>query len=204
MITEQVINAAIDADLVIADLTGHDPNVFYELAIRHMEEKPVIHMHPTTEAPPFDIYDYRFIKFDLTHWDRIARARHDLADQVNAVLEPDYKVSNPIMRARGTIELRRTADPKDKILSDLVKRFERLENRQRLENYLRNIGSVGSGLSLGALALTPSSTMTAAPVQAGTEFLEHYLFSSPHAGITEPPKLDDHKKPDTPSSNDDD
>ncbi len=204
MITEQVINAAIDADLVIADLTGHDPNVFYELAIRHMEEKPVIHMLPTTEAPPFDIYDYRFIKFDLTHWDRIVRARHDLADQVNAVLEPDYKVSNPIMRARGTLELRRTADPKEKILSDLVKRFERLENRQRLENYLRNIGSVGSGLSLGALALTPSSTMTAAPLLPGTEFLEHYLFSSPHAGITEPPKLDDYKKPDTPSSNDDD
>ena len=36
MITDQVISSVLDDDLVIADLTGHNPNAFYELAIRHM------------------------------------------------------------------------------------------------------------------------------------------------------------------------
>lgn len=160
-------------------------------------------MLPTTEVPPFDVHDYRFIEFDLTYYSRLLRARRDLADQVNAVLAPDYKVSNPIMRARGTLELRRTADPKDKILSDLVKRFERLENRQRLENHLRDIGSVGSGLSLGALGPTPSSTMTAAPLLPGTDLVRKHLLSLNRPEIDEFLKVYDYKKPGTPSSNDD-
>ncbi len=44
LITDQIIGAIIEADLVVADLTGANPNAFHELAIRHMEEGIVIHM----------------------------------------------------------------------------------------------------------------------------------------------------------------
>mgnify|MGYP003877561775 CR=1 FL=1 len=41
-ITVQIIDHLIKDDLVIADLSEHNPNVFYELAIRHVTNKPVI------------------------------------------------------------------------------------------------------------------------------------------------------------------
>src|SRR5215472_13179804 len=44
MITLQVLRAVQESDLVIADLTGHNPNVLYELAVRHAMEKPIIHV----------------------------------------------------------------------------------------------------------------------------------------------------------------
>src|SRR5690349_10032057 len=34
-ITTQIVADLIEADLLVADLTGHNANVFYELAIRH-------------------------------------------------------------------------------------------------------------------------------------------------------------------------
>lgn len=42
MITHQIIDYIIESPLVIADLTDSNPNVFYELAIRHIVEMPYI------------------------------------------------------------------------------------------------------------------------------------------------------------------
>jgi hypothetical protein len=41
-IPTQIIQRIYTADLVVADLTGYNPNVFYELAIRHFTKKPII------------------------------------------------------------------------------------------------------------------------------------------------------------------
>lgn len=55
MITSQVLRAVQDSPLVVADLTGHNPNVLYELAVRHAIEKPIIHaIEPKVSKIPFD------------------------------------------------------------------------------------------------------------------------------------------------------
>jgi hypothetical protein len=56
MITSQVLRAVQESHLVVADLTGHNPNVLYELAVRHAIEKPIIHaIEPKLSKIPFDI-----------------------------------------------------------------------------------------------------------------------------------------------------
>ena len=40
VITNQVILAIKNADLIVADLSGHDPNVFYELAVAPRSRSP--------------------------------------------------------------------------------------------------------------------------------------------------------------------
>lgn len=41
-ITNQIVKRIVESELIVADLTGHNPNVFYELAIAHGYQRPVI------------------------------------------------------------------------------------------------------------------------------------------------------------------
>src|ERR1700744_4521649 len=59
LIDAQVIHKLLTAEIVIADLTGLNPNVFYEIGIRHMAQKPIIHMHEAGQSIPFDVSLYR-------------------------------------------------------------------------------------------------------------------------------------------------
>lgn len=61
MINTQIINRIIDDDLVVANLTGNNPNVMYELCLRHVVAKPIIHICESGTSLPFDIKDNRTI-----------------------------------------------------------------------------------------------------------------------------------------------
>src|SRR5262245_44302740 len=92
LITDQMIAAILNYDLCIADLTGHNPNVFYELAIAQAAERPVVLMKLAGQAIPFDIKDYRLIEYDLKPRSiRTDRWKSVLTDQLTRVLAPDYK-----------------------------------------------------------------------------------------------------------------
>jgi hypothetical protein len=65
-ITRQVIEYLIKSRLVIADLSFHNPNVFYELAIRHAARLPVVQLVRTADRIPFDLSQTRTIRIDTT------------------------------------------------------------------------------------------------------------------------------------------
>jgi hypothetical protein len=64
-ISEQMFRCIIHDDLVVAVLTGHNPNVFYELAIAQAAGRPVIILLQKGQALPFDIQDLRCVYYDL-------------------------------------------------------------------------------------------------------------------------------------------
>ena len=55
IITSQVIQRVVEDPLVVADLTERNPNVFYELAIRHALRKPLVQIIKKGEQIPFDV-----------------------------------------------------------------------------------------------------------------------------------------------------
>lgn len=55
MIQSTIVNDLIEADLVIADLTEHNPNVMFELGVRMAQNKPVVLMKAEGTGPLFDV-----------------------------------------------------------------------------------------------------------------------------------------------------
>jgi hypothetical protein len=55
LIQSTIINDLIEADLVIADLTEHNPNVMFELGMRMAEDKPVVLIKALGTGPLFDV-----------------------------------------------------------------------------------------------------------------------------------------------------
>ncbi|MDW9488223.1 hypothetical protein GYB73_08695 [Sinorhizobium meliloti] len=133
MIDTQVIDALLNADLVIADLTTLNPNAFYEIGIRHAIQKPIIHMHLEGERIPFDIAAFRSVKFSLKTPSAIRAARTALADSIRQAIAPGHKVENPVTFSRGKVDFDKTADSPQKVLenqmSAMLARLKSIERK---------------------------------------------------------------------------
>lgn len=68
----QVIHDIHRAAVVVADITGHNPNVFYELGIAHQIKGSESVVIITREASPFDVHKYRQITYRHTQAGRAA------------------------------------------------------------------------------------------------------------------------------------
>jgi hypothetical protein len=91
IITEQIIQHIIDADLVIIDYTELNQNVMYEAAIRHLSDKPYIQIHESGVRFPFDIHNLRSIPYnsaDLCYPDKLIEGIKNSLEEIN---DPKYE-----------------------------------------------------------------------------------------------------------------
>ncbi len=72
------------ADLIIADLTGKNANVFYEVGICHAIEKPVLLLAQSMDDVPFDLRHRRVLLYSYSPRG-CKRLELSLRDQVNAI-----------------------------------------------------------------------------------------------------------------------
>jgi hypothetical protein len=120
VITNQVIQKLIDSDIVVADLTENNPNVFYELAIRHALRRPFVHIIEAGHPIPFDVAANRAIVFDHTDLDSVANAIEGLERQMRAALEPGTEIQSPFSVAIDLDALKVSGDPEKRGIADLM------------------------------------------------------------------------------------
>jgi hypothetical protein len=126
IITSQVIQYVLNSDLVIADLTGWNPNVFYELALRHAIRKPYIQIIGQGERIPFDVAGVRTLSVDHTDLDSVDKCKKDIGGQIRALENSSSDVESPVSVAVEIESLKRSAQPVDKYLAEIRETLSRL------------------------------------------------------------------------------
>ena len=100
LITGQVMDHVSRAALVIADLSFGNPNVYYELALRHATRKPTVQIIRTADKLPFDVGQYRTVHIDMTDIytlvPQIDLHRQEITRQCRAALEEGATSESPL------------------------------------------------------------------------------------------------------------
>jgi hypothetical protein len=145
----------LDAELVIADLTTNNANVFYELSLRHAVGKPVVHMAHEDTRLSFDIQDNRTIFYTM-HSRSVQAARDLLAKQIRHVRQPKYKPMNPILETTTILNFERSDVPAEKVTGQLMERIELVSSAVLdIQQLMRNQAAARSNALSYTNALLP-------------------------------------------------
>src|SRR5579863_5445995 len=126
LITTQVIQRIIDAPFLIADLSEHNANVFYELAIRHAIRRPYVQIIHHSFPIPFDVAGVRTIQFDHQDLDSVAATRSDIVKFMQEMATAT-DVESPISVAVDMEKLLRSGDPEKRQLADIFQGINELK-----------------------------------------------------------------------------
>lgn len=95
-VIEQIWQQIRKAKVLLADLTGKNPNVFYELGLAHAARKPVVFVTGSIEDVPFDVRHLRVVTFDVREPGWSDRLRRDITAYLKgARAEPERTIPQP-------------------------------------------------------------------------------------------------------------
>jgi hypothetical protein len=125
-VTPKMLKELVEARLVVADLTGKNPNVFYELGITHSFSRPLICIADLATQLPFDAKDERIIQLGEYPESglpiaKAEKAKDSLTASLRVVLEEGYVPPSPLrnVAANRSLDQLATDDPVAAEIADM-------------------------------------------------------------------------------------
>jgi hypothetical protein len=93
-IIELILRSIGEAEVVIADVTTKNPNVFYELGIAHMVKdlEHVVIITQCEDDVPFDLRPFRYIMYQQNE-PGLRKLKRDIVDALTPVISRSYRFS---------------------------------------------------------------------------------------------------------------
>src|SRR3990172_1753373 len=101
-VVEQIWEQIDKAKVLLADLTGKNPNVFYELGLAHADRKPVVFTSGMLDDVPFDLRHLRVIIYDVREPNWNQKLKTSITAYLkNAKLDPTKSIPQPFRDMEG-------------------------------------------------------------------------------------------------------
>jgi hypothetical protein len=143
VVTEQIKAAIHQSIICIADVTGKNPNVLYEVGIAHTLGKPTILLSQSVEQIPFDLRAFRVVIYDT---EKIRLAKENLVSTIREILGKGRLVKAEKLLRQGNV---RAAIVETSIYFEHALRELVSQNEARIADLLR--GGRPERLSMGQM-----------------------------------------------------
>lgn len=121
-ITSKLLRSILSSRIVVADLTGNNPNVFYELSFAHSFGLAVVILTDKTENLPFDLKNERVIPLGdegSIGLQQGEEAKRKLREAFGVVLQEGYKPNSLVTEVAGVQNIE-SMTPDNPIASELA------------------------------------------------------------------------------------
>lgn len=109
MITNQVVEYVLNSKLVVVDLSFSNPNVFYELALRHAARLPTVQIIRKGDKIPFDISQFRTLILDCSDIyslvPMLATYKAEISTLARKAIEDSEALENPLTSVYPNLRL---------------------------------------------------------------------------------------------------
>ena len=126
-INETVINYLKTAPMVVADMTDHNPNAFYELGFRQALELPLVPIIKVGERLPFDVMTTRTVFYD-TDVSKIEESKENLKSKIQSF----KNFQMPESRIDKSVTLEELDDKLTKKLNKILNLLEKQQSYSSL------------------------------------------------------------------------
>ncbi|WP_059008631.1 hypothetical protein [Streptomyces specialis] len=183
-INEQICRHVIECDLVIADVSGGNPNVMYELGLRHITGKPTIHIGEAGLLP-FDIASIRTIRYQRAR-SHLTGARKEIESALEVGLRDGFELLTParVLRGLQTIEgpssAAESGDTEDEDSPGLLDDFVAIEvgldemtaDMEAITKTIETIGALTEQTNIEMLDLTQANAPASARLAAVARYAQ--------------------------------
>lgn len=134
-ILDRIFNQISKADVVIADMTGRNPNVFYEVGYAHALGKIVVLLTQNADDIPFDLKH----KQHTVYSGKIELLRNELTAKLQWAIAQAQRQAGSVKDARVSLRVLGHEIPEVGTTSEIVKIGGSMPNKSgRLSVYIRN------------------------------------------------------------------
>jgi hypothetical protein len=185
IITNQVITQILEAEMVVADLTEHNANVYYELAIRHAIRKPLVEIIKKGQTIPFDVAATRVVQMDDPDLNNVQTLQEQVKNHIEAAEKKPSGADNPIAVAIDILALEKSGSPVEaqlgvilEMLADIRARLAALQ--PNTQPSIQDLFTGSPTSSRGGMSVAgPSAEELRAHLKALEEVLKTKPYSTP-------------------------
>ena len=140
LIHKEILQNIYQDDIIICDVSGRNPNVFFELGIRMATQKPTVIVKDDKTAYPFDMAPNRYVEYprDLRH-PAMEKFKAELKKSIsNTIDQPIDKSFIGQLGPFKILDVESAVLPASEIILERLDRIDRLVSTQKNSNSVKN------------------------------------------------------------------